>query len=188
MEFDVCELGPVRKGELASVRTFFSPPLRLRFPITVRNSDDETVRGVYQKLLADASTPIGDTEHQAAISRAVESLVYSDEPLALQSQLELLSGGVEMWSTTFKICHSVDLVVNLIDRNTPEVAEGLLKVLEKLEAGKCPVRLDTREVLSEVIVWAIHEMHERGDPEVVAITEPIVQSYPKPADPHKSLL
>lgn len=185
VEVTLSRLGIVKVGKVESEGKNLGPPLTFVLPLAVLATDDDAVCNEFAQLLAEASKPAAGAEYEKhkEIARAIEMIVYSREPLALPAQLELLSGRVEMWSTTFVFCHAVDLLIYLIDQNNTDVAKGLVKALDDLHAAKYPNDSSTRHLLSELVVWAIHEMHERGGPEVMRITEPIVQALPKPRDP-----
>ena len=73
-----------------------------------------------------------------------------------------------------------------VDKNTDEVAKGLLAALEDLQKSKYPMESSSRHYLSDLVTWAMHELHERGNPTVVEITRPIVQTNAKPKDPRIS--
>lgn len=185
VEIALLRLGPLEVGQTTFGMRELDPPPTFSLPLTVHKRNDNATAEEFERLLAEASKPMGGAGHEKhkETARAVELIVYSRDPLALPAQLELLSGRIKMWSTTFVTCHAVDLLLNLINRNSPEVAKGLVKAHEDLYFVKYPFESSSRYLLMDLVVWAIHELHAKGDPEVAAHTAPFVQSHPKTVDP-----
>lgn len=183
VECEISELGPIKVGVLASERRLFDPPLKISFPLSIVKRSDDAVKLQYEQLLADAGTPVPGATNVDGIARAVELLVYARDPLAVPSQIKLVSGAVEMWKTTYNSCNAIDVLLHLVDLNTPDVASGLCTAFEDLTMVKYPIRPVSRDFLKTLVLWGIHEMHKTGDKDIVRVTDAIVQSYPEPADP-----
>jgi len=88
-----------------------------------------------------------------------------------------------MSNTDLMYCHLIDMVMFFIEGNRQEAAEGLIDEFLDLQDESRPMEKWKRRSLSDIILWAIHEMHARGKPEVVEATEAIVSAYEKPRDP-----
>ena len=186
-ECEISEVGPVRVGEVSSVRTFPKPPIALTFTFEVLSKNDDEVGKEYQRLLQAASAPPTTVEQQVELARNVELIVYAHEPQALQAQLALLSGAVPLYKTVLNECNAIDLADYLAKQNGVVVAQGLMTALDNLNSAKYEMLPDTRDRLTDLVVWAIYELHEHGGADIIALTTPVVQACPKPRDPHDEI-
>lgn len=183
---DISELGIIYAGENVSSREFFSSPIKARFSFRVTAKDDDAVRKRFDELLAKAREKAGGKDKEE-FARAVELIAYSREPLALPYQLKLLSGVVTMYADVFNDCNAIDLTLHLVEENRPEVAKGLADVFDELQSNKVEMESVSRDFLTQLVLWAIHEMHEHGDAKIKEATEAIVKTHPKPADPRREI-
>lgn len=181
-----CELSKisvVNTGEFVAKVKEYSQPLRWEFPLQVLERDNGAVRMQYEELMLRARAVEAMPEEPPKRGHAVELIVYARVPIALPYQLELLRGKVKMYNDLFNECEAVELALYLIDTGRPEAADGLVDVFVDLQAGETEMDPVSREILSRIVLWSIHEMHARGNPDVQALTTGIVERYPKPDDP-----
>lgn len=170
-------------GETASKIQTFTPPMRFEFPLEVLEPDDEAVADEYEDLIERACMRATTPEQWEERAHAVELIVYAHESLALPFQLRMLTGEVPLGKPVFNDCHVIDLATYFIEKNSAEVAQGLADVFLDLSAQTRELDRIDRTFLSEIVLWTIHELHSRGNTEIIRITDDIVADFPKPRDP-----
>lgn len=183
ISFEVSKISVVPAGKAVSENQVFTPSMRLEFPLTVLSRNDGAVRREFAALLETDRQPTTTPEDRLKRAHAVELIAYARSTAALPYQIALLSGDVPMLDGLFIKCHAIDLALHLIECGSREEALGLVRAFSVLNADESAVGPVERDVLSRVVLWAIHELHARGNPEVVEATEAIVSAYEKPRDP-----
>jgi len=158
------------------------PPTKLTFSISILPRNDSALREEYAALLARARSEKGGRDSVDARRVAVDQLVFTDDPIALDYRLRLLAGDVTMRNEWFSDCTATELVTILSASDDVSVATGLVEVLKELEA-RTDIQPFVQNVLRGLVLWGIHEMHENGNADVRAATEAIVSAHERPRDP-----
>ena len=153
-----------------------SPPAKWRFPLEVRGEDAEAVRASYQHWL-DAA--LGEASASGTASERVhasEMITYARGDAALPFQFALLKNARRLVYNSFdEDVRVLDTVLAFIDMKRPDVARKMANLVEEDEDLKPRVR--------DILIWALHEMHDRGGPEIAQATAEAVKKYPRPRDP-----
>ncbi|MBI2424334.1 MAG: hypothetical protein HYV27_16000 [Candidatus Hydrogenedentes bacterium] len=158
-------------------------PVERRLPLRVLETKDAAVRGVYDGCLRKAiNSAVPGVQTSDVVDqgiRAVNCIMYAREAIALPYQLRLFNQEIPYQRPLLNVCHFIDLMLRFVASDRVEVAKGLVDLLDSKAIREEP----GGAYLPDYIVWTLHEMHARGNPEVMRVTEDVVARYPKPRDP-----
>lgn len=167
-------------GQGVGVVTKHNPPIAWKFKVCILDANNILVRRRYHDLLLFAADSANNVAERQT---AVDSIVYANARLALDSQLDILRGRIQVRAGVLDECHLADLINYLVRQNSANVASGLLQVFWELESQSEKADFVRQKRFHEYVLWAIHAMHSGDNLKVRQLTKEVVERYPRPRDP-----
>jgi len=162
----------------------FSPPKRWEIPLRISTPNDARVRALYEEIWSEAKAlqPL-TTASDVAIRQKflLDTLTFSQEAAATPVQLRMFRGEIDLLlSPGLTLCQLLTVANTFIARPSPEVARYLTDWLgEDIQFAEG----STKQAMTDLVLWVLFEMQEKGGPEIGAITEATLSQFSKPAYP-----
>lgn len=149
-----------------------------KFPLTFTEPNDEVVKQRFGALLERSLTAEKSPESFMRALFASDSIIFARGPLAVPYQLELLQKTKEGEFVEWGAGRMLHLFRRFAHSDHPETASELVEFSQSNVFLKQGAKDEsTRGGMWELLLWAIHEMHEHGGPDVSAITAPVLASH-----------
>lgn len=142
------------------------------FPITIFPRDDDAVKARFKSLMVLATRPADNPLEDQEKFRAFDTILHAQGPLAVPFQLALvLESRKEGFGLIYVESRLMELFRYLAHSGDASTAEQLIELASgpALDEEKT-AKYANSEGVWWFVLWAIREMHIRGDKDIVLLT------------------